>query len=313
MMAIKPKFWDKKIGFISILLFPLSLIYLLIIFIKKKITIIRKFNTPIICVGNIYVGGTGKTPTSILLANELAKLGKQTSILRKFYEGHIDEYNLIRENFKNLVTCQNRIDGLKKIEKSKSDVIILDDGMQDYKIKKDLSIVCFTSSQQIGNGLVLPSGPLRESLFALKNADIVIINGNKDESFEKKILKFNEKLEIFYSTYKPINIDQFKSKKLLALAGIGNPENFFDLLKKNNLNIEQKLIYPDHYIFKIDEIQNIVNEAERKNYQIIMTEKDYFKIKHFNISKIKYLKVCLVINNQKILLDKIKNIYDKNN
>ena len=147
----------------------------------------------------------------------------------------------------------------------------------------------------------------------MKNADIVIINGNKDEAFEKKILKFNEKLEIFYSTYKPINIDQFKSKKLLALAGIGNPENFFDLLKKNKLNIEQELIYPDHYIFKIDEIQNIVNEAERKNYQIIMTEKDYFKIKHFNISKIKYLKVCLVINNQKILLDKIKNIYDKNN
>ena len=83
MMLIKPKFWDKKIGIISIILYPLSLIYLIIIYIKKKITKVHKFNIPIICVGNIYVGGTGKTPLSILLANEIQKIRKRNSNFKK--------------------------------------------------------------------------------------------------------------------------------------------------------------------------------------------------------------------------------------
>ena len=93
---VKPRFWGGKIGFTSIILLPLSLIYLLIVFFKKKITKIKKFKIPIICVGNIYLGGTGKTPTSILIANEIKNNGKKVAILRKFYKTHKDEHNLIR-------------------------------------------------------------------------------------------------------------------------------------------------------------------------------------------------------------------------
>ena len=95
MKLFKPKFWDKKIGLISVLLFPLSLITVLIVFIKKRFIKKNIFDIPIICVGNIYVGGTGKTPTSILLANEITKLDKKPVILRKFYSNHQDEYELI--------------------------------------------------------------------------------------------------------------------------------------------------------------------------------------------------------------------------
>ena len=306
----KPKFWDKKIGYISALFFPLSLVFLFITFLRKKLTKSEKFEIPIICLGNIYIGGTGKTPSSILLARELYKLGKNPVIIRKYYKNHIDEYNLIKNNFKNLIVNKSRIDGLVEAEKSNFNIAILDDGFQDYKIKKNLNIVCFNSNQLIGNGLVLPSGPLRESLSNLKSADIVMINGNKDEKFERKILNINKKLEIFYSFYKPINLEQFKNKKLLAIAGIGNPENFFLLIEKYKLNVCKKIIFPDHYTFSKSEIQNILNEAENNNWHLIMTEKDYFKIHNFKLEKINYLKVTLEVDKKEKLLKKISSIYD---
>ena len=309
----KPKFWDEKIGYFAILLFPLSLVFTLLTFFKKKLSRLRTFKIPIICVGNIYIGGTGKTPLSIFLAKELAEKGRKPAILRKYYQDHIDEYNLIKKYFKDLIINENRLTGLEEIIKSNYDIAILDDGLQDFRIKKDLKIVCFNHNQLIGNGLVLPAGPLRESLSALKNANIVIINGQKNRIFENKILKINQNLEIFYSFYKPTNLDQFKSKKLLAIAGIGNPENFFKLMEQNNLEISEKIIFPDHYQLSKIELQSIINQAEDKNYQVVMTEKDYFKINHYKFSKINYLKVSLEIENKQKLFNKINELYDKNN
>ncbi len=305
----KPKFWDLKISFLSILLFPVSLIVLVFISIKKKITKSINFNIPIICIGNIYIGGTGKTPTSIYLARELLNLGKKPAILRKYYKSHDDEHRLIKKRIKNLILCQNRSDGIREAEKSGFDIVILDDGLQDYKIKKNLNIVCFNQNQLIGNGLVIPSGPLRENLNALKDADIILINGKKDTKFEKKLLNINKNLEFFYSYFKPINIEKFKNKKLLAIAGIGNPENFFKLLKQHDLNIEKKLIFPDHYEFTKNEIRNIIKDARFKNLQIIMTEKDYFKIKEFNVPEIKYLEISLEIKQKEKLIQKISQLY----
>ena len=306
----KPKYWDSKNSFFSIFLFPISLIFLAFISIKKKITKSINFNIPIICIGNIYIGGTGKTPTSIYLARELFKLGKKPAILRKYYKSHIDEHRLIKTKIKNLILCQNRSAGIRKAENSGFDLVILDDGLQDYKIKKNLSIVCFNQNQLIGNGLVIPSGPLRESLDALKDANIILINGKKDNDFEEKLLKINKNLEFFYSFFKPKNIDKFKNKKLLAIAGIGNPENFFKLLNRYDLNVEKKLIFPDHYEFTKAEIKNIIEDAKSKDLQIIMTEKDYFKIKDFNEPEIKYLEVSLEIKQKEKFIKKISQFYD---
>ena len=96
----KPNFWDLKNSIFSILLLPFSLIVLLSILIKKNLTKTIRFNIPIICVGNIYIGGTGKTPSSIFLAKELSSLGKNPVILRKYYKSHSDEHRLIKKNFK---------------------------------------------------------------------------------------------------------------------------------------------------------------------------------------------------------------------
>ena len=305
----KPKFWDKQIGFLSILFFPLSLVFLFLIFLKKKIIKEKKFKFPIICIGNIYTGGTGKTPASVFLAKELSRMGKKPVILRKYYKHHNDEYHLIKNHFKNLIVTKNRLIGLKEVENSDYDIAILDDGLQDYKIKKNQKIVCFNSNQLDGNGLVLPAGPLRETLYTLKNADIVLINGYKVQDFENKILNINKKIEIFYSSYKPTNLEEFKNKKLLAIAGIGNPENFFQTIEKNNLDISKKIIFPDHYEFSRNEIQNIIDEAKSNNYQIIMTEKDYFKVNKYKLETINYLKVTLEINEKEKFLSKVKSSY----
>ena len=309
----KPKFWNNKYSFTAFLLLPITIIVILFIFLKRYFTKTVKFNFPVICVGNIYIGGTGKTPSSILIANELSKLGKNPAIVRKFYEDHQDEHSLIKENFKSLILCENRIEGIAKAKKLSHDSVILDDGFQDLSVKKSLSILCFNHNQLIGNGFILPSGPLRESLKSLKKAEVILINGKKDINFEKKILKINKNLEIFYSNYIPLNIEQFRGHKLFAIAGIGNPENFFQLLLQNDLNIEKKIIYPDHYKFSKNEFLSIIEKAKISNCQIIMTEKDYFKVKDFNLHNIKYLKVDLKINEKEKLFKKIYKLYDQNN
>ena len=306
----KPKFWDSKIGLFSIILFPLSLVYIFIIFLRKRFIKTQKFNIPVICVGNIYLGGTGKTPASILLANELTRIGRKPVILRKHYAKHQDEYNLIKNKFEDLIVNKNRVNGLIEAEKNGFKTVILDDGLQDFKIKKDIKIVCF-SRQLIGNGLVMPSGPLRENLSSLRDADIVLINGNKNKNFENKLLNINKIIKIFYSLYEPINLKQFDNKKLLAIAAIGNPENFFQLIENNNLIIQKKLIFPDHYMFSKKEMQKIVDDAKKEGYTIIMTEKDYFKINNYKLENINYLKISLKIYEMEKFINSISSFYDK--
>ena len=167
-MLNKPEFWNKKKSFISFLLIPFSLLIIFFIFIKKKIINEKTFEIPIICIGNIYIGGTGKTPTSILIAKELQKSGRNPVILRKFYKNHKDEYDLIKNKIKNLIINKNREKGILEAIRMNYDLVILDDGFQDNKIKKNFNIICFNQKQLIGNGRVIPAGPLREKLNSLK-------------------------------------------------------------------------------------------------------------------------------------------------
>ena len=308
MKLIKPKFWDHK-NLISISLFPLSLIIQLVIFFKKRFTKVSSFKIPIVCIGNIYVGGTGKTPLAILVSKELSKIGRKPAIIRKYYKDHKDEHSLIKENFNHLILNSNRVGAIQEAENKNFDIAILDDGFQDYKIKKNLSIICFNSNFE-GNGFVIPAGPLRENLSSIKNAQIMIINGYKNLKFEKKILDINNNIDIYYSQYKAINYDKFKQKELLVITGIGNPENFLKLLNNHNLKIAKKYIYPDHYNFSKEEVDNFINEAKKNGYQIICTEKDFHRIKVYDIKEIDYLKVELVLEKKERLIKKIQSIYD---
>jgi len=309
MRIYKPFFWNRSKNFITLILLPVSFLVLLFIFLKKIIHKAKKFNIPVVCVGNIYIGGTGKTPLSIVLADELKLLGKKPVIIKKFYKKHIDEHLLIKKRGTPLILKKDRSSSIRSAE-NKFDLAILDDGFQDYKIKKDLNILCFHSKQLIGNGFVFPSGPLRENLGAIKRAQIVLINGKKNALFENKLKKYNSELKIFYSKYKLVNLEKFKNKDILAFAGIGNPENFFDLLIENGLNLKKSIPYPDHYNFKKDEILKIIDQAKEKNYTIITTEKDLSRIENFGFSEIYSCNVNLEVENKSHLINLIKKIYD---
>ena len=310
MKIFKPKFWNSKLNFFSIILLPLSFLFKTTIFLKKTIIKEKKFKIPIICIGNIYLGGTGKTPLSIFLGNELIKRKKEPVIVRKFYLNHKDEQELIKGNFKNFLTHRKRVVALSKAEEGNFDSVILDDGFQDVRIKKDLNLLCFNQDQLIGNGYVLPAGPLREDLSAIKKTDIVVINGDKNRAFEEKLIKLNQKVSIYYSKYIPQNINDFKKKKLFVFAGIGNPENFFRLLENNNLKIQRKFKFPDHYIFSKQELLNIIDEARKNDCQVLTTEKDYYRIKDYKFDEIKYLKILVQIENKEELINKILKVYD---
>ena len=307
MKLLKPKFWDNKNNILSILLKPISILFYVLIHLRKFFIRRKKFKIPVICVGNIYVGGTGKTPVSLIITNELKIKKKNPVIIKKYYKEHNDEHQMIRNKFDSLILNKNRTQALKEAERKNFDVAILDDGFQDYAIEKDLNIVCFNSKQLAGNGSVFPAGPLRESLSSLKRAQIIIINGERNKIFEKKILKISNNIKIFYSKYTPTNIEQFKNKKLYAFAGIGNPDNFFELLSEYNLNVQKKISFPDHYNFTMNELKKMTEIASKNNFELITTEKDFYRIKDYNFKKIKYLKLDLIIKEKNKLISEIES------
>ena len=309
MKFLKPKFWESRNNILAILLRPISFLFYFLTALRKSLISPRKFKIPIICVGNIYVGGTGKTPVSIMIANILKTNNKNPAIIKKYYKDHEDEHKLINNITNSLILNKNRVTAIEKAERENFDIGILDDGFQDHTIKKTLNIICFNNRQLIGNGLVFPAGPLRERLSSLERAQIVIINGEKNKIFEEKILNISKNIKIFYSEYLPINIEQFKNKKLFAFAGIGNPNNFFELLSKYNLNVQKKISFPDHYEIKKKEIELITEEAVNNNLDLITTEKDFYRVKDYGFKDLRYLKVDLKIEEKnKFITEVLKHL-----
>ena len=293
----RPLFWNN-INLISILLYPLSLITFLINIIKK-IPNNKNFKIKSICVGNLYAGGTGKTPLSIKISNILKKKYK-TVFIKKKYSDQIDEQNLLK-SYGNLICRKDRDNALKIATKQKYDVAILDDGLQDKSLNYNITIACFNSSDGIGNSFLIPSGPLREDISEIKNYDAVFLNGEKsNKEFSKYLKKLNNDIKVFEAKYTPTNLRSFNlNKKFLFFCGLGNPSEFERTLKKYKFKIKEKIIFPDHYDFSDMDIFSIKKLAKRKKLNIITTEKDYLRLNKKNRQNIKFLKIDLSIKNMK--------------
>ena len=305
MKILKPKYWAQKNSLIGYFLLPLSIFFQILLILRNKIIKKEETSIPVICVGNIYVGGTGKTPLSIEIVKILKKLNKKTAIIKKAYLEHEDEFKLIESNQVSLFKNSSRHKAIYDAIKNNFDYVVLDDGFQDFSIKKHLNIICFSEKQLLGNEMTLPSGPLREPISSLKRCQIVVINGKKNTEFEKRIKNISSNISIYYSRYMPSNLENFENKNLLAFAGIGNPENFFSLLEENNLKVIKKISFPDHYNYTIKELKNLIDFSLRKNLKIITTEKDFFRIQHFQLKQIEFLKVKLNISNKDLFAKNI--------
>ena len=308
MNFFKPKFWDKtEFSLFSLLLYPITLMIKLFTLLKTFLTKKNQCSIPVICVGNIYLGGTGKTPLSIEIYSILKDLNMNPAFIRKKYLSFQDEAELQKQTGP-VYQNKKRIEAIKEAIQNNINIAILDDGFQDFSINKNLSVVCFNENQWIGNGLTIPSGPLREDLSSLKRANLVFINGEKNSDIESKIYNKNKEIKIYYTKYKATNINEFKNKNILAFAGIGNPVNFFDLLKKNNINITEEKKFPDHYNYSQKELEDLVNKAKEKNSILLTTEKDYFRINQKYKKNINFLKIKVEIENKDRFVEEIKKV-----
>ena len=310
----KPKFWDlKKPNFYSYLLLPISIILDLALKLRFQ-SAVSNPNIRTICVGNIYIGGTGKTSLAIKIKEILEKQNIKVCFIKKYYPDQIDEQQLLNNSGK-LFTSKKRINALNNAILEGYQVAIFDDGLQDLSIKYDLKIVCFNNLNWIGNGLTIPSGPLRENINNINFYDNIFLNGNNENltHIKDRIKKINPKIDINQGQYVPQEIDNFdKSQRYLAFSGIGNHRTFINMLKNNNLKIINDLEYPDHYQYTKSDIEKIKYEAKKFNAQIITTEKDYLRMDSLKKDEINFIKSNLQILDEQKLKKTLMLLNEKN-
>ena len=306
----KPDFWDyKKPSFLSYMLLPFTIPIILNNFFLKLKKKKKNSNILTICVGNIYVGGTGKTQLTIKINQILKNLNLRTATVKKFYKDQIDEQNLLA-NKTELYCLKSRKAGLSKAIENNIEIALFDDGLQDSSINYDLKFVCFSNIKWIGNGMLIPSGPLRENLKSISKYDAIFLNGNNENVSDLKLLikKYNPDIQIFETQYIPNNINKFyKKNKYLVFSGIGNPDVFKKTLVKNKFNVIKEIKFPDHYQYTSKDINKIKQYAKELNAKILTTEKDYVKINDSDLDKIDFLGIDVVIKQEEELIKLIKS------
>lgn len=300
--------WSKHTSVVSYLLIPWSILFLAIVVIRrwfyrlgiKKTT---TFNVPIIIVGNIVVGGTGKTPLVIYLARLLKEKGFNPGIVSRGYGANRvsnprlvlstdspsdvgDEPVLIASRTDcPVVISVNRPEAVKHlIEKYQCNIVLSDDGMQHYAMARDLEIVVVDGVRLFGNGLCLPAGPLREPLFRLNKVKWIVSNGKSfpktsrfsDQSVTMELIP--KRICSVGDSNQCIDVNQLQEDKVHAVAGIGNPKRFFNELRELGLQIIEHP-FPDHYRFTKKDI-DFAPESK-----VIMTEKDAVKCRDFADSR----------------------------
>ncbi len=274
-----------------------------------------------IVVGNITSGGTGKTPLIIYLANELKKNGYRPGIISRGYgsktEGVMevsqksdvaeagDEPMLIQKHTHLPVfVSKDRVLAAKALVKkyAKTDVILSDDGIQHYRLRRDLEVLVIDGTRKFGNGYLLPAGPLREFRSKLKTVDAIVCNHKKviDGSY---LMKYTGHLLINLKTNKKIHLNNLSLKNIHAIAGIGNPDRFFDYLKTYNILFSSS-VFQDHYKFSKKDFRDMNDK------NIIMTEKDAVKCQQFSRNNFWYLPVIAEVDSKftDVILKKLRYI-----
>ena len=310
MIFKKPLFWDyKKPNLLSYFLLPLTLPIIIRNFFfttlkKKKFPEIKT-----ICVGNIYLGGTGKTPLCIKIYEILKEKNFNIATVKKFYKNQKDEQLLLQKKTITIIADTRKEAVLESIKK-KYAVLIFDDGLQDSQIDYDKKLVCFKSNNWIGNGRIIPAGPLREKISSLKRFDAIFLNGNKDNNKElkEKILRINSNIKIFQTSYKISDINKYDlNSEYLIFSGIGEPKDFKNLLIENGFKIKKEIIFSDHFEYTSKEINKILDLAKNENLKILTTEKDYMKLSQSLDKEISFLDIDLEIENHKELINFLLN------
>jgi tetraacyldisaccharide 4'-kinase len=298
------------------------------------------FDFPVITVGNLNIGGAGKTPFTEYLVNVMLQNGIRPAVLSRGYKrstsGFIvadenstpeligdEPYQMFHKFGKRIILAvdENRVEGIQRLyEKFRPEVVILDDAFQHRRLKEGLRILLTPFAKPFYEDSLFPAGNLRDLQSRVRSADLIVVTKvpqNAKREKKEKILHYLKKMSkpVYFASFKygnpvkdkkPEDWNIFYGKKILVVTGVANPEPLFDFLKSKNLNFE-KLVFPDHAVYNAKQIARIERmKIESGADFVLTTEKDYHKIKN-RIAPLYYVPVGFEPDNEKELNKKIIN------
>jgi len=299
---------------VSLLLLPLSWLFRLIatlrrFFYRTGLLTIHTLDVPVIVVGNISVGGTGKTPLTIWLVKQLQQAGYKPGIVSRGYGGKShhwpqpvnadsnpvkvgDEAILLAAHTAcPMVIDADRVAAAEMLLKNNDcNIIVSDDGLQHYALHRSIEIIVIDGARRFGNGQCLPAGPLREPISRLKKSDLIVVNGGQTLTGEHRMNLVPQKIVNLFDQSQQWSEQETANIKIHALAGIGNPQRFFETLEKMGFNLI-KHVFPDHHPYRVGDIMF------DDKLPVIMTEKDAVKCRSFAKQNHWFLTITAEIDN----------------
>lgn len=283
-----PKHWQTK-NLLALALYLPSCLYAAATWCRIKFNKPKKVKVPVICIGNLTAGGSGKTPVAISIARILKQAGKSPFFISRGYGGtlqdvivnlnhhtpqQVGDEPLLLAAESPVVVNRKRYDGACKAVFQGADVIIMDDGFQNPALDKDKSFLVVDGSFGMGNLCPIPAGPMREFLSCgLKRADAVILLGEDKCNILPKL----KGLPVFKGEVIPVKPDTDKPLAM-AFAGIGRPQKFYQSLEDCGISLIKTVDFPDHHFYTRNELQQLINDADGLNADIFTTSKDMVKI-----------------------------------
>ena len=293
----EPAFWHRPRSLKSHLLRPLAALYGTITALRLQ----RKgfdAGVPVLCVGNYHLGGAGKTPTVLALANILRELGERPVVLSRGYGGErrgpvlvdparhsaqeVGDEPLMLAAHLPVVVARDRVDGVALAKSRLASVILMDDGFQNPALVKDVALIVIDSERGIGNGLVFPAGPLRAPLpaqLARTDALVVIGAGAAAKDVAAAVAAPGKPVLAAHLEPDPAAVKQLRGQRVLAFAGIGDPGRFLRTLQASGIEVAQQKAFADHHRFSLGEIAALVADAKRDGLIPVTTEKDLVRLR----------------------------------
>jgi tetraacyldisaccharide 4'-kinase len=293
----EPAFWHRPKSWKSHLLRPLAALYGALAAHRLD----RKgfeAGVPVFCVGNYHLGGAGKTPTVLALADILRELGEMPVVLSRGYGGkrrgpvmvdpsshtaaEVGDEPLMLAPHVPVVVARERLDGVALAKSRRASVILMDDGFQNPALAKDAALIVIDSERGIGNGCVFPAGPLRAPLpaqIARTDALVVIGEGHAARDVAAAVAAPGKPVLAAYFQPDPAVAARLRGQRVLAFAGIGDPDRFFRTLRASGIEVVQQKAFADHHLFSAPEIETLAAIAKREGLTLVTTEKDLMRLR----------------------------------
>jgi len=314
-----PSFWyatdrqNKRSPLVQHLLWPLSKLYQFGCFVDRTRRLKRRCSLPTICVGNVTMGGAGKTPTARAIMQLVKEHNKFHTVcfLMRGYGGNkngpievdptihtawdVGDEALMQARYAPVIVSKNRYKGAKLAKEQGYDMIIMDDGFQNAQLKKDLSFIVVDGGFGFGNGAIFPAGPLREPVTSgIKRANAAIIINRQNDIDLSALGHFKHyDASTILHTAGDNSIEPSKDQEIIAFAGIARPEKFFNALTDNGYRVHAHYAFPDHHLYTHGDMEKLWERAQKINAPIITTEKDWIRLSETWRERVSYLKISV--------------------